>query len=127
MLRPDDGIPMPASYPRALRVADLIRRELSHLLLRDVKDPRLQAVVVTGVTLSPDLRHATVRFSCPTPEARTAAADGLASAVGFLRHSLGRTLHLRYAPEMVFEADDSVDKSLHIDALLKQLHADSDE
>ena len=118
---------MPASYPRALRVADLIRRELSHLLLREVKDPRLQEVVVTGVAVSPDLRHATVRFSCPAPEARAVAGEGLASAAGFLRHSLGRTLHLRYAPELTFEADDSVDKSLHIEALIKRLHEDSGE
>jgi ribosome-binding factor A len=115
---------MPRSYPRALRVADLIRRELSRLLLREVKDPRLQAVVVTQVELSADLRHATVFFSGDSAGARAAAQDGLSSAAGFLRKSLGRSLHLRYAPELAFEADESVDKSLHITALLKQLHTE---
>lgn len=117
---------MPVPYRRADRVGDLIRRELSRLLLREVKDPRLQQVTITAVEMSADLRHARVLFTGP---AGTGVADeemkGLRSAAGFLRGQLGRTLRLRYAPELAFEVDDSVERSLHVAALLKQI-ADED-
>jgi ribosome-binding factor A len=113
---------MPLPFRRADRVADLIRRELSRLLLREIKDPRLQQVVVTSVQLSPDLRHARVFFTGGAKGAdRQAELQGLQAAAGFLRGQLGRNLRLRYAPELAFELDDSVDRSLHIAALLKQV------
>ena len=113
---------MPLPYRRADRVGDLIRRELSQLLLREVKDPRLQQVTITAVEVSADLRHARVLFTGP---AGTGVAEkelkGLQSATGFLRGHLGRTLRLRYAPELAFEVDDSVERSLHVAALLRQI------
>jgi ribosome-binding factor A len=112
---------MPLPFRRADRVGDLIRRELSRLLLREVKDPRLQQVVVTAIQLSPDLRHARIFFTGGVGSAdREAELKGLQAAAGFLRRHLGRNLRLRYAPELAFEVDDSVDRSLHIAALLKQ-------
>jgi ribosome-binding factor A len=113
---------MAIPFRRADRVGDLIRRELSRLLLREIKDPRLAQVVVTAVRVSPDLRHARVSFSAGSAGAdRGAQLQGLQAAAGFLRGHLGRSLRLRYAPELVFEVDDSVDRSLHIAALLKQV------
>jgi ribosome-binding factor A len=113
---------MPLPFRRADRVGDLIRRELSRLLLREVKDPRLQQVVVTAIRLSPDLRHARVFFTGGAGGTdRAAELKGLEAAAGFLRGQLGRNLRLRYAPELAFEVDDSVDRSLHIAALLKQV------
>jgi ribosome-binding factor A len=112
---------MPLPFRRADRVADLLRRELSRLLLREVKDPRLRQVVVTAVQVSPDLRRARILFTGGSGGAdREAELQGLHAAAGFLRGNLGRSLRLRYAPELVFEVDDSVDRSLHIAALLKQ-------
>jgi len=119
---------MPLPFKRADRVAGLIQEELSRLLRREVKDPRLQEVVITAVELSADLRHARVLF---TGSGRQGGVDdilaGLRSAAGFLRGQLGRTLRLRYAPELVFEADDSVERSLHVAALLKQVLPREDE
>lgn len=113
---------MPLPYRRADRVGDLIRRELSQLLLREVKDPRLQQVTITAVEVSADLRHARVRFTGRAGEGRAAEELlGLRSAAGFLRGHLGRTLRLRYAPELAFEVDDSVERSLHVAALLRQI------
>ncbi len=113
---------MPLPFRRADRVGDLIRRELSHLLLRETKDPRLSEVVVTAVQVSPDLRHARVFFTTGAVGGdRQAQLAGLQAAAGFLRGHLGRSLRLRYAPELSFEVDDSVDRSLHIAALLKQV------
>lgn len=99
-----------------------MRRELARLLLRETKDPRLRQVIVTAVQVSPDLRHARVLFTGgPGASDREAELQGLQAAAGFLRRNLGRSLRLRYAPELVFEVDDSVDRSLHIAALLKQV------
>jgi ribosome-binding factor A len=113
---------MPLPYRRADRVGDLIRRELSRLLLREVKDPRLQQVTITAVEVSADLRHARVLFTCRTGQGGAAEELlGLRSAAGFLRGHLGRTLRLRYAPELAFEVDESVERSLHVAALLKQI------
>ena len=118
---------MPQPFKRADRVGDLIQRALSELLWRDVKDPRLRGVVITAVRVTADLRRAHVRFTCGSDRGRqTEALAGLASAVGYLRGQLGRGLHLRYAPELAFEVDDSVDYSLHISALLKHV-AERDE
>lgn len=110
---------MPLPYKRADRVGDLIRRELGRLLLREVKDPRLREVTITSVEMSADLRHARVRFTGPAGAGE--AEKGLRSAAGFLRGELGRALRLRYAPELTFEVDESVERSLHVAALLRQI------
>ena len=118
---------MPLPFKRADRVSGLIREELSQVLLREVKDPRLHEVVITAVRMSVDLRYARVLF---TASARPGGVEqvlaGLQSAAGFLRGRLGRALRLRYAPELTFEADDSVERSLHVAALLKQVAPQKD-
>jgi ribosome-binding factor A len=118
---------MPLPFRRADRVGDLVRRELSRLLLREVKDPRLGQVVVTKVEMSADLRHARVFYTGAPDGNHAAVLTGLQSAAGFLRGQLGRCLRLRYAPELAFEADESVDRSLHIAALLKQVAAEASD
>ncbi len=115
---------MPLPFKRADRVAGLIQQELSRLLLREVKDPRLALVTITGVRLSADLRYARVFVTGPTsPQGLQEELQGLRSATGFLRGRLGRALHLRYAPELTFEVDEAVEQSLHVAALLKQVAA----
>jgi ribosome-binding factor A len=119
---------MPLPFKRADRVSGLIQAELSRVMLREVKDPRLHEVVITAVRLSADLRHARVLFTASArPGGVEEVLSGLQSAAGFLRGHLGRALHLRYAPELTFEADDSVERSLHVAALLKQVAAREDE
>jgi ribosome-binding factor A len=115
---------MPLPFRRADRVGDLILRELSRLLLREIKDPRLAPVVITKVELTSDLRRARVLFTGKPGADHAAELTGLQSATGFLRGQLGRSLRLRYTPELAFEVDDSVDRSLHIAALLKQVAAE---
>jgi len=113
---------MVAPFKRADRVGDLIQRVLSELLFREIKDPRVAGVVITAVRVTSDLRRAHVRFTCGAERERQAAAlSGLQSAAGYLRGHLGRALHLRYAPELEFALDDSVEYSLHIAALLRQV------
>lgn len=119
---------MPLPFKRADRVGDLIRRELSHLLLRRIKDPRLSQVTITAVRVSADLRHAQVFFTAPARQGGfEEEMKGLRSAAGFLRGQLGRALRLRYAPDLTFTMDDSVDRSLQVAALLKQVVAPEGE
>ncbi len=112
---------MPVPYKRADRVGDLIHRELSRLLLREVKDPRLSGVTITAVEVTADLRHARVLFASTGRAGTPEELRGLHSAAGFLRSQLGRALRLRYAPELTFEVDTSLERGLHISALLKQI------
>lgn len=106
---------------RADRVGTLIAEELSHLILRSVKDPRIGFVTVTRVRVSDDLRQAKVYVSAgPGGE----ALQGLKSAAGFLRGELGRRLSLRYAPELLFFLDNSLEEDLRLAELLRQIEAD---
>jgi ribosome-binding factor A len=119
---------MPLPFKRADRVSGLIQEELSQVLLREVKDPRLHEVIITAVRVSADLRYARVLFTAPArPGGIQEVLTGLRSATGFLRGQLGRALRLRYAPELTFEPDDSVERSLHVAALLKQVAPTEDE
>ena len=105
---------------RAERVAELLLRELSATLLRELKDPRLSGVTLTSVRVSDDLRHAKVFFSHleGAPRAREVMA-GFQRASGFIRREMGHKLGLRYAPEIDFEFDKGIEKAARIDALLR--------
>ena len=101
---------------RIERINRLIRQEVSELLNRQVKDPRLGSFVsVTSVTTTPDLRYAKLFISqiCEE-EKKEQTLLALRSAAGFLRHELGRTLRLRYIPELSFEWDDSIERGEHL-------------
>ena len=108
---------------RTDRVGDLIRAELSDLLLREVRDPRVRLASVTGVETSPDLKRAVVRISVlGEEEQRLAAIDALRHARGFLRTELARRLRTRVTPELVFELDRGAEHSQKISDLLESLH-----
>ena len=115
---------MPGDARRPERVAEAVLRELSTLLYRDLKDPRLAGVTLTEVKVTPDLRHARVYFSHLEGAARAKAAiSGFRSASGFIRQKIGRGLGLRYSPELDFEFDASVERAARIDALLRKDNA----
>jgi ribosome-binding factor A len=112
---------------RVDRVADLLRQEIAELVLRRVKDPRVQRVTITGVDVSPDLQHAKI-FYCvlgnPSDEEKENVAVGLSKAKGFMRQELGKRLHMRYVPQLHFHYDVSFDYGDKIERLLKDLHLD---
>jgi ribosome-binding factor A len=100
-----------------------MRGEIADLLLRRVKDPRIGFVTVTGVVVSPDLRHATVFISVLEEGARAAEAlDALDRAAGFIRAELGRRMRLKYTPELVFKQDDTPGRAVRIEAIIDELH-----
>ena len=96
------------------RINEEIQRELA-ALFRTVKDPRVHGLVsITHVETTPDLRYAKVYVSVLDKSDVKEVIKGLKSAGGYLRRELGRALSLRYTPELVFQADDSIDKGTHI-------------
>lgn len=113
---------------RILLINEEIQKELS-ALLRTVKDPRVQNVMIsiTRVETTPDLRYTKV-FVSFLPEDKTAdAMAGLKSAAGYLRRELGRNLRLRYSPEIVWSADDSIVYGAKMLKLINSLEVSHDD
>ena len=110
---------------RQRRVSELIHRELSLLLMREVRDPRLANVTVTEVRVTPDLLIARVYYSVlGDAEQAKETAVALESAKGYLRTQLAAQVRLRLAPELVFYFDESTEYGRHIDELLDQVAQD---
>ena len=109
------------------RVNQLIKEEISTLLQRELKDPRLGFVTVTEVDTSNDLRQAKIFVSVlGGDEQWKASIEALTSARGFIRNWLRRHLDLRVTPELVFHPDRSMEHAARIQALLKGLHGPED-
>jgi ribosome-binding factor A len=114
---------------RPARVAQLLQAELGRLLLREVRDPRLEGVIVTDVRITPDLKLARVwvRHLAVAPD-EAGILRGLARATPFLRAKLGAHLELRWVPELRFEYDRLVDEAARIERLLDEVeHGDENE
>lgn len=113
---------------RIERINEEIQRELSDLLRR-VKDPRVQntMISITRVEATPDLRYAKVYASFLEAEKAPEAMKGLKSAAGYLRRELGRTLQLRYTPELVWALDDSITYGAKMLELINSLEVKHDE
>lgn len=109
---------------RQRRVAERIQEELSLLIQREVRDPRVGMVTVTHVDVSPDLRLARVYFSALGEEAQEQARLALEHAANFLRHELGARIRLRFIPHLEFRVDHSVEHSLRIEELLAQIRTE---
>ena len=94
------------------RVNELLRSEISNLLSREIKDPRVAGVIsITEVVASSDLRSARVYVSVMGHDSdRKAAMDGIRSAASFLRRELRNRINLRHAPHMTFVLDDSIEE-----------------
>ncbi len=110
------------------RVAEAIREQVATFLAEGAKDPRIRGfVTVTAVEMTRDLRHANVFVSVMgNEEATKATFEGLASVATHLRSMLGKTLHLRNAPEIHFKADESIARAARIEQLLAQVRNERD-
>ena len=113
---------------RLQRLAGLLQEQLSELLLRQVKDPRLARLVsITRVVISPDLRHASVYVSViGSDEEKDSTLEGLTAAAPFLRRELNSRVAARRIPELSFRRDDSLEQGSRIFDLLKQIADDTD-
>lgn len=119
-----------AKERRVSRVASLIKREVSQMLLQDIKDDRVGAgmVSVTEVEVSRDLQHAKIFVSIyGTDEVRSETMAGLKAATGHVRSELGHRVRLRRTPEVVFVEDRSIERGTKILSLLDRLSAERQE
>jgi ribosome-binding factor A len=115
-----------ATGRRVSKVAELIRREVSQMLLHEIKDERVGAgmISVTNVDVSGDLQHATVFVSIyGSEEAQAETMEGLGSAAGYIRRELGKRVRLRRSPEIIFKEDHSLERGMGMISLLNKIGA----
>ena len=109
---------------RVEKVAALIRREMSQLLINGIRDERIHLgmVTITNVEVSGDLQHCKVFVSIYGEEShKNTVMSGLNAASGFLRGELGRNLQLRRAPEIIFYLDRGIEKGTSVLNILGRL------
>jgi ribosome-binding factor A len=114
---------------RTDRINGLLRQEISQLLSRQIKDPRLGGVVsITQVKTAGDLRSATVFVSVLGDAAtKQSALQGIQSATAFLRRELGNTLALRYVPYLKFVLDDTLETAGHLLEIMDRVKDNSED
>ncbi len=113
-----------ANNRRVERVASLIKREVSQMLMSDIKDDRVGAGMasVTDVEVSGDLQHAKIFVSIYGDEAaRASTMAGLQSATGYVRREIGKRVRLRRTPEVIFAEDLGIERGSNVLNLLSQL------
>jgi len=110
------------THSRAARVAESFRHELSAVLARGIKDPRVTGfVTVTGAKMGPDLKDITVYVSIhAAEEERERTLEGLRAAATYLQREVSRNLKLRHTPHLRFVYDPSVEQGDRIERLLKE-------
>ena len=112
-----------ARPPRAERVAEQLRQEISQLMLTEMKDPRVRMASISAVKVTPDMRSAKLMVSALGEEReRHAVVAALRHAEGYLRGRLGERLeNLKTAPRLRFELDESIAYSVRISSMLRGL------
>ena len=119
---------MAKEYARTERVADYLQRELAGIIQREVRDPRVGMVSITGVDVSRDLAHARVYYTkigADSSEEATESTEALNRAAGFLRSQLSRASSMRSVPQLKFFFDASVGRGRDLEALIQRA-ADAD-
>ena len=111
-------MPKRASKPnRGFQIADQIQRDLSELIARELKDPRVGMVTISAVEVTPDYAHAKVYFSVLTGDP-VEATEGLNQAAGFLRNGLFKRLHIHTVPTLHFLFDRTTERAADMNALI---------
>jgi ribosome-binding factor A len=106
---------------RPQKLGDLIQRELSELVQRELRDPRVGMITITSVDVSPDFSHAKVFFTTLSEAHIAEAKEGLSRAAGFLRTQLARRIKLYTTPELRFEYDESVERGDRLSRLIDSI------
>jgi ribosome-binding factor A len=112
---------------RQQRIQQLLIEEVSDIVRREVKDPRIGFLTITGADVSPDLRHARVYMTIlGTEEEQAAGLKGLQSAARFIRREFGRRCDLRVTPAIEFRFDTAIQHGVRIFDLLEQIKREDD-
>jgi ribosome-binding factor A len=109
----------PSSAHRGFRVADQIQRDLSELIARELKDPRVGMVTLNAVEVTPDYAHAKVYFSLISGKPEE-ATEGLNAAAGFLRNGLFKRLQIHTVPTLHFIFDRTTERASDMNALISK-------
>ena len=113
---------------RQRRVQELLVQEISEIIRRELKDPKIGFVTITEAEVSPDLRHAKVFYSVLGDESsRDETGQALNRAAGFVRGEFARRAQMRFAPEIRFYFDPSVERGARIHELLEQAKRDEED
>ena len=117
---------MKSTVQRTDRVGDLLRREISAILSREVKEPLAPLVTITAVRMSKDLRHACVYYTALQDDAGLKdVAAALKRSAGFVQRLIGARLQLRCVPHLRFEYDTSLRDAARMEELLRRIDAES--
>ena len=115
------------SSRRPERISGLLLQAVSEILLREVKDPRINGVTPTAASISPDLKEAKIFFRTLDYNAQKNATEehaqaeaGLNSAAGYIRRQIATRLQLRRTPQLRFQYDTALDQANHMESLLQQ-------
>lgn len=109
---------------RSARVAEQMKKELTDIIGRKIKDPRIGFITITDVRVTGDLQQATVFISVlGDDEQRQNTLNGLAKAKGFIRSEIGHRIRLRKTPEIQFEFDESIGYGNRIETILHELNS----
>jgi len=109
---------------RPYKVGEQIQRELSDIIRRELRDPRIGMITLTAVEVSPDCMHAKVFFTCLERDHVPVVERGLRHASGFLRAHLARRMSLHAIPELHFSYDESVERGDRLSRLIDQAGKD---
>jgi ribosome-binding factor A len=113
-------------FKRSQRIQELIHEEISKLIQRGLKDPRIGFTTVTKVELTDNLKLAKVFVSIMGSEQeKIDTLEGLNSAKGFVRNTMSKNLYLKYIPELEFRRDDNADHVEKISRIINELHSES--
>ena len=111
-------------FKRSERVQELLLKEISTLIQKGLKDPRIGFATVTTVELTNNLKHAKVYISIfGTESEQFDTIKGLTNASGFIRGSLGKNLNLRYIPVLEFILDETAKRVARINKIINELHS----
>ena len=114
-------------FERSARVAGQVQKILSGMLQKNIKDPRLAAVTITGVKMTRDLRIARIYYTTHGgQEASRGAQEGFQSARGYVKRTLAARLGLRYMPDLTFHLDGSFDRGARVEKLLKAIETENE-
>ena len=107
------------------RVNEELRKEISHVITFDLKDPHLNGLIsVTKVKTTPDLRYARVYISIINEKNKKESLRILKKSSGYIRTEIAKKLNMRYTPELVFEFDEAIEYGAKIDELIKKVLED---
>ena len=115
------------SYQRIDRISEQVRREVDRIIRERLSDPRIHGTFsVTRAEVTRDLRYAKIYVSILEEADRAPMMAALKKAAGFVRHELGQSMIIRYAPEILFEQDNNIEYGIHIASVLRQVRPEDE-